>query len=220
MLSTRYGQGVDIFAEIADEREALADTLEELTAEQWQVQSLCEAWTVHDVAAHLLMPLVTPTPKVIAAMVRNLMNWDKANLTLTAGVASRSNRELVAGLREHSGSHFKPPGLGPEAPLTDVVVHGQDIRRPLGIARTIPIDRQLAILDYLTSTGAERGFVKKGLVVDLRLNATDLDWSVGEGDVVEGPAEALMMALGGRSVAQADLAGDGVGVLAERFATS
>lgn len=210
---------MELFSEIADEREKLADTLDGLTASQWQVQSLCDEWTVHDVAAHLLMPLVTSTPRVVAVMVRHRMNWDKANVSLTARVASRSNAEIISGLREQSGSHFTPPGLDAQAPLTDVIVHGQDIRRPLGIVRAIPEDRQLVILEYLTGAQASRGFVPKDRVANLKLKANDLDWTFGQGDLVEGPAEALMMALAGRDVACADLSGDGANLLAERLAT-
>ena len=53
---------MDEFAQIAQERTMLADVLDGLTEDQWQTQSLCSAWTVHDVAAHLLMPLVYPRP--------------------------------------------------------------------------------------------------------------------------------------------------------------
>ena len=36
------------------ERSALADTLDEITSEQWDVQSLCDQWKVRDVVAHLV----------------------------------------------------------------------------------------------------------------------------------------------------------------------
>lgn len=213
---------MDLFAEIADERRTLAAVLAELDSEQWRTPSLCEAWTVHDVAAHLLMPLVTPTIRVIAVMARHGMNWDRANLSLTAKVASRSNDDIVAGLREHANSHFTPPGLGPQAPLTDVIVHGQDIRRPLGIQRTIPEGRQLEVLNFLTGPQASKGFVPKGLLSGLHMSATDMDWSAGTsaGALVEGPAEALMMVMVGRTVALDDVGGEGVEILAQRLATT
>jgi Mycothiol maleylpyruvate isomerase N-terminal domain len=52
---------VDAFAEIADERRGLAALLSELTGEQQATQSLCRGWSVHDVAAHLVVPLEVST---------------------------------------------------------------------------------------------------------------------------------------------------------------
>ena len=64
-----------------------------------------------------------------------------------------------------------------------------------------------------------KGFVPKGRVAGLAYRATDLDWSGGPGDgaVLEGPAEALLLAICGRAVALADLTGDGVEVLRTRL---
>ncbi len=215
----RYVERVDTFAEIAAERRLLADLVEDLSAEQEATQSLCGAWTVHDVTAHLLMPLVTPMPKVVLAMVRNGMNFDRANVALTAGVAKLSSAEIAEGLRSRADHRFTPPGLGPEAPLTDIVVHGQDIRRPLGLTREIPEQRQRAVLDFMAG-GSSKAVVPTARKVGLRLEATDLGWSAGEGALVSGQAEALMMALAGRPVALAELTGDGIPILSERLAAS
>ena len=37
------------------------------------------------------------------------------------------------------------PFLGPEASLTDVIVHGQDMRRPLGIDHEFTADQTAAV---------------------------------------------------------------------------
>ena len=42
-----------VWQHIDDERAWLADLLESLAQEAWQQPSLCEGWTVRDVAAHL-----------------------------------------------------------------------------------------------------------------------------------------------------------------------
>jgi hypothetical protein len=57
----------------------------------------------------------------------------------------------------------------------------------------------------------------KGRIDGLTLSATDLDWSWGTGAGVAGPAEALAMAVAGRSSALDDLTGDGVAVLRSRL---
>ena len=111
-----------------------------------------------------------------------------------------------------------PPGGTSVNPLTDAVIHGQDIRRPLGIERSFDPERLTVILDFLASPGGASGVVDKGALHGIRLEASDLDWAAGEGSVVRGSGEALMMAVAGRGSAFADLDGDGVTALAGRVA--
>jgi uncharacterized protein (TIGR03083 family) len=210
-----YIARVDTFEMIAEERRDLADVLAALDAEQWATPSLCQEWTVHDVAAHLLMPLVTSIPRVILTMAASGFNFDRANVKLTASVAQRSNAELVGGLRSHAEHRFKPPGMGPEAPLTDVLVHGQDIRRPLGIEHRIDAEQLLRALDFLG--GRSQGFVPKGLRDGVRFETTDLDWSSGTGARAHGPGEAILLTMTGRRTALNDLEGPGVELLRERL---
>jgi len=205
---------VDTFEMIAKERLALADTLSGLAPQQWITPSLCKGWTVHDVTAHLLMPLVTPIRRVMFTMVASGLNFDRANIKLTDRVARRSNDELVSELRANAEDRFKPPGMGPGAPLTDVLVHGQDIRRPLGIRHAIDPEHLRTALKFVA--GRSQGFVPKGLVSGIRLEATDLDWASGEGAVARGPGEAILLTMTGRRAALADLEGPGVDVLRER----
>ena len=145
------------------------------------------------------MPLVTPMPKVVLAMVTHGLNWDGANRSLTKGVAARSTADIVAGLRQHADSHFTPPGAGPEAPLTDLLIHGGDMRVPLGLTRDIPEQRLRIALDYVAS-GKARGVVPADRVSGLRLEADDVAWTGGDpdGSVVSGPGESLLLAVAGR----------------------
>ena len=190
---------MDHFAEIADERRGFADLIDTLTAEQLATPSLCLGWTVHDIAAHLVLPMVT-------------------NMALTRSLARiKSPAELAALLRKHAESRFTPPvGLGSIAPLTDAIVHAQDARRPLGIAREIPPARLLAILAFQVSPLAARGFVPKARTAGQSFAASDLDWTAGDGPLVQGTGEALMMALCGRRVALDELTGDGLAEFASR----
>jgi uncharacterized protein (TIGR03083 family) len=206
---------MDVYTEIASARRELADVLDTLDDEAWKTQSLCGQWTVRDVVGHLSMPLTTPLPKVLGAVVANRFNFDRANDKLSkARAAKLSPLELVAALRDNAENRFKPPFLGPSAPLAELVVHGSDIRRPLGLPTAIPTQRASAVLDFLA--GAPQGFVNKKRLAGLRFEATDIDWSHGEGQLVRGPAEALILALTGRDVALADLEGDGVATLRSR----
>ena len=72
------------------------------------------------------------------------------------------------------------------------------------------------VLDFLLTRPAERGFVGTGRTQGLRIEATDLDWSHGEGDLVRGRGEALALGIAGRPVAYDDLEGAGVGLLRSR----
>lgn len=208
---------MDVWTEIAESRRELADYLHTLEEKDWNTQSLCDGWTVKDVAGHLIMPLTTPIPKIMVSMVGSGFNFDKANDKLSRKIAAeKSPQELIATLRANADKKFKPPGGVPEMPLSDVVIHGSDIRRPLGAPHVIPGNRAEAILDFLTKTKG-RGFAAKGRLAGLRFEATDLDWNSGsDGQVVRGPAEALILAITGRNVALADLEGDGVATLRSR----
>ena len=145
---------------IADERRMLADILVTLTPEQLATPSLCGVWTVHDIAAHLLMPLVTR-------------------------IADRPIGDIAQGLHDEAENPFSPPGMGLEAPLTDLLVHGQDLRRPLRLDREIPHERADVSLTFLTTT--PRGFVPKDRLAGLALSATDLPFSFGSARRPERP---------------------------------
>ncbi len=103
--------------------------------------------------------------------------------------------ELVAQLRATAGSARRPLGAQPPDPLVDILVHGQDIARPLGRARPMPPDRVQPALEHVWSSsfyGARKRFA------GLRFVATDVDWSVGEGAEVRGPSGELLLLLTGR----------------------
>jgi hypothetical protein len=98
--------------------------------------------------------------------------------------------------------------MGPGAPLTDVLVHGQDIRIPLGLADERSAAPWRGVLAFLVSKRARRGFVA-GRLPELRLVAHDLDWSWGAGPEVSGPAVALALAVSGRDARADQLDGPG-----------
>jgi uncharacterized protein (TIGR03083 family) len=203
---------VDHFVDIADERRGFADLIDTLSPEELATPSLCRGWTVHDIAAHLVVPLTTGMSVVLFELIRGRGDFDRANLRLTSRMARSSAVELAGLLRSGAGNHFAPPGVGSIAPLMDVVVHGQDARRPLGIVREIPPARLVAILDFLVSR-AGRG---KGRSLGLRFEASDIGWAHGDGPLVAGTGEAIMMSLAGRRVVLPELSGDGIGEFAIR----
>jgi uncharacterized protein (TIGR03083 family) len=210
----------DLYPMVVAERRRLADALDPLTDEQWATASLCAGWTVRDVLAHLVFPATASKLKVIVPFFKSGFNFDRMTNQLVRD-DTRSGPELVKVLRKHAEHRFTPPGFGFEAPLTDVVVHGRDIERPLGIPATTDPQVARAVLDFVVSKRATlgNGFVHKGVTDGLRFEATDLNWAHGDGDaVVRGQTEALMLVILGRAVALGDLSGTGVTQLQERLA--
>jgi uncharacterized protein (TIGR03083 family) len=130
----------------------------------------------------------------------------RANARLAVLAADRPAAEIAARL----------PIVGYPGQLTDLQVHGQDMRRPLGLPHGLQLDRLRVSLDFLTG-GRAAGFTPKRRLAGLRFVATDLDWSAGSGPDVAGPAEALIMAMTGRAVAVAELDGPGVRILRSRL---
>jgi uncharacterized protein (TIGR03083 family) len=206
---------VDLFAEIADERRTLADQLADLTPQRQTTPSLCAAWTVHDVLAHLVMPLEVSVPRVVLAVLLSRGDFDRANRRVTRTLARRSFADLRRTLHAGADARFTPPGSGPQAPLVDVLVHGADVRRPLGLHHDVPAPRARAALEFLSTS--PRGFVPKGALTGLRLVAQDVGFAHGDGPEVRGPADALLLAVTGRAAGLDDLAGEGVGVLRSRL---
>jgi len=207
---------MDLFTLIARERVQLADLLSGLTPAQWQTPSLCPPWTVREVAAHLDLPFLVGVRKALWALVRAGFGFDRWTELLTAEQAVRPTAELVDILRRNAGHRFVPPGGGPEAPLTEVVVHGLDIRRPLGLDHPTPPDCARVVLDFLAAA-QPRGHTREAWRKGLRFEATDLDWSHGDGPLVRGDGDGLMLALTGRVPMLADLHGEGVDVMRRRM---
>ena len=114
--------------------------------------------------------------------------------------------------------HLTPTGLtagpGGAIAVTDGLIHHQDIRRPLGLPRTVPQERLLPALRTALCAPVLSGVLR---VRDVRLVATDVDWAFGRGPEVRGTAEALRMAIAGRPGLAAELFGPGRERVAQRL---
>lgn len=202
---------------VADERRRLADALEGLDGPDWALPSLCGAWTTHQVAAHLNAPFAVNKLVFVVELAKALGSFDKANERVAVDLATRLDpAACIAGLRANAESHFTPPMFGPEAPLTDTIVHGGDILQPAGGTVAVAPDALAVSLPFLTTKKARMGFG----AVDadgLRLAPTDLDLVVGEGEELAGPGRSIVCALAGRRPFLDDLSGPGVEVLRARL---
>lgn len=199
----------------AAERADLAGLLDTLTPGQWVSDSLCAGWRVRDVVAHLIGYDVAGLRGFLGTVVRARATGRDPNDLVVAQWADRPVTEVVAAVRAHLRPRGVTAAFGGRIGLTDALIHHQDIRRPLGLHRSVPADRLAAALPF-TMTAPPLGARRR--VAGLRLVATDLDFRHGDGPEVAGPAEALLMAAAGRADAVAELSGPGRELLAARTA--
>ena len=196
---------------IAAERADLVEFLRTLSDDDWLVPSLCEGWRVRDVVAHLSVDTVS-IATYIGALVRKRAP-DRVNQHFVDEAKDLPTPELVNRLEFTVGRGWASRTM-PGIILADLVVHHQDIRRPLGRPRTIDPARLLHALQHPDPFANPRRYAK-----GLKFIASDLDWATGSGPEVRGAGEALALAMVGRSAVLDDLEGDGVGLLIQRIRT-
>lgn len=202
----------DAWSTLAEGRRSFADLLDGLAPQQWATPSLCDAWTVREVAAHMMVGPSGSTGAFLVAMVRARGRFAVANRELAARGAARPTAEIADDFRRLADSRFSPPGMDWHAPLTDFLVHRLDVTVPLGLPTGPPPNAWADVLEFLLGTQARRAFVGRP-VPALGYRATDVDWAHGDGDAVSGPAEVLALALTRRPHRLDELAGAGAETL-------
>lgn len=209
----------ELWAAIDDQRRRTADLLETLTPTQWQQPSLCDGWTVRDVAAHLtlqqqrfrdVLSFTRHHPALLRSLTLNRIIHDSAVLQ-----ARMPTDEIIGRIRGMVGSRRHNAFVSERETLIDILVHGQDIAVPLRLELAMPVD---ATAEAATRVWRIRntwlGSVNRKLPLDgHRLSATDTDWSVGDGIEVRGPIGALLLLVTGRPAALAQLSGEGAEAL-------
>jgi uncharacterized protein (TIGR03083 family) len=203
----------DIWRYIGSERSDLADTWESLTPEQWGAASWCEGWSVQDVAGHLVASAEQTPPNFFKEFARAGFKFNVFAERGAKRCASAGSSELVRRLRARTSTRNHPPGPV-NAMLGEVVVHGDDLRRPLGLSHKTPEAALVVVADSWKKTNVLIG--SKRRIEGLRLTATDSTWTHGDGPEVSGPLQSLVLAMTGRKQVLDDLSGDGVAILATR----
>ncbi|MCW2588359.1 MAG: hypothetical protein JWQ86_786 [Mycobacterium sp.] len=197
------------------EREDLADLLAELTPDQWTHDTLCAGWRVRDVAAHVISYDDLTVPRFAKRRIVDARcSMDRFNALCIDSYACFTTPDLVDLIHRRAQPRGYMAAFGGTIGLLDAMIHHQDIRRPLGRPRTIPIERLRTALQrslyvpILCTAWRSRG---------LRLIATDADWTHGKGMEVRAPGEALLMSLAGRRAAFNELNGSGSNTLLHRL---
>jgi uncharacterized protein (TIGR03083 family) len=181
------------------EREKLVADLRTLSEEQWDTPSLCSDWRVRDVVGHLIRLWDYYRRMSFARdLIRYGFRVDHA-LSLTAQqIGRRPAQELLETLQEARYEstlvyRFHPQPL---YALAEWIVHGQDIRRPLGMSATFDPEHLIAI-GNVAQKWYTWGARKRQL--SQRLEATDADFAIGHSQkTLRGPLEAVVMATFGR----------------------
>ncbi|TQM06461.1 maleylpyruvate isomerase family mycothiol-dependent enzyme [Pseudonocardia kunmingensis] len=202
----------DVWSLVHAERAALIDDLEHTEDHRWELPSLCQGWTVHDVVAHLVNTALTTRLGFVVGLARAGFDFHRQNARGVERERRAAPRETLEQLRRVSSRTTTPPAPL-DSRLVEEVVHGEDVRRPLGIVRPYPQEVVVRALRLQTRTSASFGGAKE-LVGRVRLTATDADLSIGDGPEVTGAALSLLLAVTGRRVALDDLAGPGVEAMA------
>ncbi|WP_034215794.1 maleylpyruvate isomerase family mycothiol-dependent enzyme [Actinoplanes subtropicus] len=190
---------------VVAERRELAAMLAELTPEQWGAPSLCTGWRVREVLAHMTMPFRMSAAQFGLEMAKARGNFDRmADRMARRDTARLSDTELLKSLADNVEHPWRPPGGGTGGALSHDVIHGLDISVALGLERRPPVQRIGLIL------GSMRDKNVRYFGTDLsgvRLEATDLDWSLGDGAPLRGSAQDLLLVICGRRIPQHLLTG-------------
>ncbi|WP_307817291.1 maleylpyruvate isomerase family mycothiol-dependent enzyme [Nocardia acididurans] len=197
------------------ERAALAEDLALLDDRQWREKSLCGDWVVEDVVAHLVAGASTGRFRWLASVLGARFDFDEHNRRL---IARHRGATLAQTLDRFDAIRTSTTAASGHtaAWLGEVVVHAQDIRRPLGLHRTPSIEASTQVARFY----AQRDFTvsSRTSIEGLRLEATDGPFTAGSGPLVTGTTLALTMAMAGRSAYCADLSGPGLTTLRDRLA--
>lgn len=209
---------------ISVHRRALADALDRLTPEQWRGESLCARWTPGHVLAHQTMPFRLSEAEFMAGMQRCGGDFTKFSDEIAERDSNIPPAKLVAVLREHAEDPWAPPGGGLAGALSHDVIHGLDSTWLLGLAYEISVEAMTLVLGSISGPltlpadavvaghvqpGAERktlfGFPLEGI----RVSATDLGWSAGQGAELRGRGRDLLPLLAGRHIPHELFSGPG-----------
>jgi uncharacterized protein (TIGR03083 family) len=204
----------DVWKLVHAERRALIDDLAGLPPEGWASPSLCEGWTVHDVAAHLADSARTTRLGFLVGMLRARMDFDRLNRIGIARERGDGPADILARLRDVASRTTTPPAPL-DTRLVEEIVHGEDIRRPLGITRAYPTGAVVRALGVQLRTPVGFGGGRER-AAGLRLDASDSEVDAGEGPVVTGTTLDLLLALSGRRSALDGLGGPGADELRAR----
>jgi uncharacterized protein (TIGR03083 family) len=203
----------DLMPMVHSERASLSDYLDTLAPEQWSAPTWCDKWNVRQLVAHLTAAGNITAPHFFGGFIKAGFNFDKTVDRDLRNYSAGSPADVKARYDAIINSNRKPPGPAYVA-LGEVMVHGEDIRRAQGARGDHPEEHLVTLAEMYKKTGLPLHGKKR--VAGLKLRATDVEWSTGDGPEVSGPCMSLIMGMVGRTGALADCEGDGLETLRSR----
>lgn len=203
----------DLWAAVHAERARLAEDLAGLADAQWAQQSLCARWSVEDVVAHLTAAASIGRLRWLRSVLGARFDFDLHNQRRLEEHRGATPAETLQRFRAVAGATVAPSG-DTAAWLGEVVVHGQDVRRPLGLPATAPVGAVTAVARFFA--GRDFTVPSRSAAQGLHLVATDGPFESGSGPLVSGTTLALVMAMAGRDACCDDLTGEGISILRSR----
>ena len=163
---------------------------------------------MRDVAGHLIASTRQSPVVFFSGLAKAGFSFDKmvAGAAKRIGAADTTRPSPPRCVREPLRRNHPP---GPvTAMLGEAVVHGEDIRRPLGLAASPRGDarHRRELLQGIQSHHRRQAAHRWPA-----LKATDASWSSGDGPEVSGPLVSLVVAMTGRRQAYGDLSRRGCG---------
>jgi uncharacterized protein (TIGR03083 family) len=203
-----------LWAMTHEQRDRVAEMLGALPDDQWDTPSLCSAWRVRDVVGHCIETQLMTPARFMGRFAGTGFRFHAMN---AKGVGMHKG-DSPSQLRDEyrNSAHRTTAAPGPTVTwLAEAVIHGEDMARPTSKRLDVAPAALVAVADFVrNSTPILHGKQRSS---GLRLRATDVDWTAGDGPEVSGPAASLILAMTGRSAALADLSGEGVDALASRM---
>jgi uncharacterized protein (TIGR03083 family) len=201
---------------VVEQRLALAELLAGLSEADWEQPSLCAGWRVRDVAAHVTLIPIPPSPgSLLVDFAKARGNYARFNTVASRRRAARTPSQLVRDLRISAESRSVPRPANPANVMWDILVHAQDIAIPLGIDFPTPPDAGAAAATRIWELRWPLTFGARRRLGSFTLTATDADWTIGAGPEIAGPISAILLLLTRRTQAATPmLTGGGVRSLA------
>jgi len=198
----------EFWTELRNLRCELADRIEALPPEQWDAAAWCQGWRVRDVLGHLVHLAEASNKSMLTAQLRNFGSPDRFLDHAARQLGQDPVPELATRLREAADGRFHVIGSPAAVALGEVIVHGADALRPLGIEMEIDPAQVVPVLGAYRRFGRLAFHAAPGR--GRRLVATDADWAGGRGAQVDGRAVDLLLLLANRRQVVAQLEGPGV----------
>lgn len=206
-------KAADTWKHIHAERRQMAETWTAMSSGQWAAQSWCQGWSVQDTAGHILAAAEQTPPNFYKELASAGFRFNVFTDRGARRLAAIGPDELVRRLHARTSTTNRPPAPV-MAMLGEIIVHGEDIRRPLGLKHQPPEEALAAVADSWKNSNLLIG--SKRRITGLRLRATDSEWVHGDGPEVSGPLLSLILAMTGRKDVHPDLTGEGVAELGRR----